>query len=316
MRKVVTGGAGFIGSNYLRNMVPENIDTEYVVLDSLTYAGRLSNIEPLIGRENFRFVHGDITDHALVESIIQSGDTVINFAAESHVDRSIESGHSFVLTNVLGTQVLLEASVRAGGVKFIQISTDEVYGSIASGSWNEEFPLSPNSPYSASKAAADLLCLSYFKTFNLDVRITRCSNNYGPYQYPEKLIPFFIKKLLSNQKVPLYGTGENIREWIHVDDHIQGIDLVDENGMPGEVYNLGSGEHLTNLQIAKFLLSSMSVSHDMIEFVEDRKGHDFRYSLDISKAKSLLNFQPTVNFENGLTETINWYRNNQDFLMA
>ena len=316
MRKVVTGGAGFIGSNYLRKMVPENIDTEYVVLDSLTYAGRLSNIEPLIGRENFRFVHGDITDHALVESIIQSGDTVINFAAESHVDRSIESGHSFVLTNVLGTQVLLEASVRAGGVKFIKISNDEVYGSISSRSWNEEFSLSPNSPYSASKAAADLLCLSYFKTFNLDVRITRCSNNYGPYQYPEKLIPFFIKKLLSNQKVPLYGTGENIREWIHVDDHIQGIDLVDENGMPGEVYNLGSGEHLTNLQIAKFLLSSMSVSHDMIEFVEDRKGHDFRYSLDISKAKSLLNFQPMVNFENGLTETINWYRNNQDFLMA
>ena len=312
MRKVVTGGAGFIGSNYLRKMVPENLDTEYVVLDSLTYAGRLSNIEPL----NFRFVRGDITDHALVESIIQTGDTIINFAAESHVDRSIESGHSFVLTNVLGTQVLLEAGVRARGVKFIQISTDEVYGSIANGSWNEEFPLSPNSPYSASKAAADLLCLSYFKTFNLDVRITRCSNNYGPYQYPEKLIPFFIKKLLSNQKVPLYGTGENIREWIHVDDHIQGIDLVDKKGMPGEVYNLGSGEHLTNLQIAKFLLSSMSVSHDMIEFVEDRKGHDFRYSLDISKAKSLLNFQPTVNFENGLTETINWYRNNQDFLMA
>ena len=316
MRKVVKGGAGFIGSNYLRKMVPENLDTEYVVLDSLTYAGRLSNIEPLIGRENFRFVRGDITDHALVESIIQTGDTIINFAAESHVDRSIESGHSFVLTNVLGTQVLLEAGVRARGVKFIQISTDEVYGSIANGSWNEEFPLSPNSPYSASKAAADLLCLSYFKTFNLDVRITRCSNNYGPYQYPEKLIPFFIKKLLSNQKVPLYGTGENIREWIHVDDHIQGIDLVDKKGMPGEVYNLGSGEHLTNLQIAKFLLSSMSVSHDMIEFVEDRKGHDFRYSLDISKAKSLLNFQPTVNFENGLTETINWYRNNQDFLMA
>lgn len=316
MRKVVTGGAGFIGSNYLRKMVPENLDTEYVVLDSLTYAGRLSNIEPLIDRENFKFVHGDITDLALVQSIIQSGDTVINFAAESHVDRSIESGHSFVLTNVLGAQVLLEASVRAGGVKFIQISTDEVYGSIASGSWNEEFPLSPNSPYSASKAAADLLCLSYFKTFNLDVRITRCSNNYGPYQYPEKLIPFFIKKLLSNQKVPLYGTGENIREWIHVDDHVQGIDLVDKNGMPGEVYNLGSGEHLTNLQIAEFLLSSMSVNHDMIEFVEDRKGHDFRYSLDISKAKALLNFQPMVNFEQGLTETIDWYRNNQDFLMA
>ena len=312
----MTGGAGFIGSNYLRKMVPQNLGTDYIVIDSLTYAGRLSNIESLIGLENFKFVHGDITDHALIDSIIRANDTVINFAAESHVDRSIESGHSFVLTNVLGTQVLLEASVKAGEVKFIQISTDEVYGSIYSGSWNEEFPLTPNSPYSASKAAADLLCLSYFKTFNLDVRITRCSNNYGPYQYPEKLIPFFIKKLLLNQKVPLYGTGENIREWIHVDDHVQGIDLVDKIGMPGEVYNLGSGEHLTNLQIAEYLLSNMSISHDMIEFVEDRKGHDFRYSLDISKAKSLLNFQPVVNFENGLTETINWYRNNQDFLMA
>ena len=316
MRKIVTGGAGFIGSNYLHHMALEDRDTEYVVVDSLTYAGRLSNIESLMAMKNMRFVHGDISDRELVSTLIQPGDTVINFAAESHVDRSIDSGYEFVLTNVVGTQVLLDASLKAGGVRFIQISTDEVYGSIESGSWDEEYPLKPNSPYSASKAAADLLCLSYFRTFDLDVRITRCSNNYGPRQYPEKLVPFFIKRLLAGQTVPLYGTGVNVREWIHVDDHIRGINLVEANGNPGEIYNLGSGEHFTNLDIAHQLIKNLALTEDRIVFVEDRKGHDLRYSLDISKAKSKLGFQPKVRFEAGLIETIEWYkRNPQAFII-
>ena len=315
MRKIVAGGAGFIGSNYLHHMVLEDRDTEYVVVDSLTYAGRLSNIESLMAMKNMRFVHGDISDRALISTLIKSGDTVVNFAAESHVDRSIDSGYEFVLTNVVGTQVLLDASLKAGGVKFIQISTDEVYGSIESGSWDEEYPLKPNSPYSASKAAADLLCLSYFRTFDLDVRITRCSNNYGPRQYPEKLIPFFIKRLLAGQTVPLYGTGVNVREWIHVDDHIRGINLVEANGNPGEIYNLGSGEHFTNLDIAHQLIKNLVLAEDRIVFVEDRKGHDLRYSLNISKAKSKLGFEPKVRFEAGLIETIEWYKRNPQALI-
>ena len=308
MRKIITGGAGFIGSNYLRQMVLEDTDTEYVVVDSLTYAGRLSNIKPLLAMSNVRFIHGDISDRSLVSSLIKSGDTVINFAAESHVDRSINSGYEFILTNVVGTQVLLDASLKAGGVKFLQISTDEVYGSIEEGSWDEEYPLKPNSPYSASKAAADLLCLSYFRTFDLDVRITRCSNNYGPNQYPEKLVPYFIKLLLAGQNVPLYGTGVNVREWIHVDDHIQGINLVEANGGPGEIYNFGSGEHFTNLDIAHQLVKYLDLPKNRIVFVEDRKGHDLRYSLNITKAKSKLGFEPKIRFEVGLMETIEWYK--------
>ena len=314
MRKIVTGGAGFIGSNYLKQMVLEDEDTEYIVVDALTYAGRISNIEPLMGLKNMKFVQGDISDKSLVSSLIKSGDTVINFAAESHVDRSIDSGYEFILTNVLGTQVLLDASLKAGGVKFVQISTDEVYGSIEEGSWDEEFPLRPNSPYSASKAAADLLCLSYFRTFDLDVRITRCSNNYGPNQYPEKLVPFFIKRLLAGQTVPLYGTGVNVREWIHVDDHIRGINLVEMNGDAGEIYNLGSGEHFTNLDIAHQLIKNLALPGNRIVFVEDRKGHDLRYSLNITKAKSKLGFEPKIKFESGLMETIEWYKRNPQAL--
>jgi dTDP-glucose 4,6-dehydratase len=310
MRKIVTGGAGFIGSNYLRQVVSEDKDTEYVIVDSLTYAGRITNIEPLLGMRNVSFVQGNIADRSLVSSIIKTGDTVLNFAAESHVDRSINSGYEFVFTNVIGTQVLLDACLKAGGVKFVQISTDEVYGSIEEGSWDEEFPLRPNSPYSASKAAADLLCLSYFHTFNLDVRITRCSNNYGPNQYPEKLVPFFIKRLLAGQTVPLYGTGANVREWIHVDDHIQGIKLVEVKGSPGEIYNLGSGEHFTNLEIAHLLIKNLELPENRIVFVEDRKGHDLRYSLNILKAKSKLGFEPKIRFERGLIETIEWYKRN------
>jgi dTDP-glucose 4,6-dehydratase len=314
MRKIVTGGAGFIGSNYLKQMVLEDKDTEHIVVDALTYAGRISNIEPLMALKNMKFVHGDIADKLLATSLIKSGDTVINFAAESHVDRSIDSGYEFILTNVVGTQVLLDASLKAGGVKFVQISTDEVYGSIEEGSWDEEYPLRPNSPYSASKAAADLLCLSYFRTFDLDVRITRCSNNYGPNQYPEKLVPFFIKRLLAGQTVPLYGTGVNVREWIHVDDHIRGINLVEMNGDPGEIYNLGSGEHFTNIDIAHQLINNLALPEDRIVFVEDRKGHDLRYSLNITKAKSKLGFEPKIKFQSGLMETIEWYKRNPQAL--
>lgn len=310
MRKLVTGGAGFIGSNYLRKYVIEEKDTEFVVVDALTYAGKLANIATLLERPNFSFHQGDIADKQFMQEFIKPGDTLINFAAESHVDRSIDSGYEFIKSNVLGTQVLLELSLRAGDVNFVQISTDEVYGSIEEGSWNENYPLKPNSPYSASKAAADLLCLSYFKTFGMDLKITRCSNNYGPYQYPEKLIPFFIKRLIAGQKVPIYGTGENIREWIHVDDHVEGIRLVEEKGKMGEVYNLGSGDHFTNLEIARLILDLFGHGPEMIEYVEDRKGHDLRYSLDISKSRNELGFHSKIDFSEGMLKTINWYKEN------
>lgn len=315
MRKIITGGAGFIGSNYLRKYVPEHQNVDFIVIDALTYAGKLSNLESLMELPNFTFIQGDITDRNLIKDSIESGDTVINFAAESHVDRSIDSSFEFIHTNVVGTQVLLESSLHAKNVKFIQISTDEVYGSIDVGSWDENFALQPNSPYSASKAAADLLCLSYFKTFGMDIRITRCSNNYGPYQYPEKLIPFFIKRLLAGSKVPVYGNGLNVREWIHVNDHIQGIDLVDQQGRAGEIYNLGSGNHLTNIEIANHILRLLGFDEEMIEFVEDRKGHDMRYSLDIGKAQRELGFVPTVDFLDGIEQTVNWYKENPKALM-
>lgn len=314
MRKLVTGGAGFIGSNYLRKYVIEEKDTEFVVVDALTYAGKLANIATLLELPNFSFHQGDIADKQFMQEFIKPGDTLINFAAESHVDRSIDSGYEFIKSNVLGTQVLLELSLRAGDINFVQISTDEVYGSIEEGSWNENYPLMPNSPYSASKAAADLLCLSYFKTFGMNLKITRCSNNYGPYQYPEKLIPFFIKRLIAGQKVPIYGTGENIREWIHVDDHVEGIRLVEEKGKMGEVYNLGSGDHFTNLEIARLILDLFGYGPEMIEYVEDRKGHDLRYSLDISKSRNELGFYSKIDFSEGMLETINWYKENPQAL--
>lgn len=314
MRKLVTGGAGFIGSNYLRKFVLEEKDTEFVVVDALTYAGKLSNLATLLELPNFSFHQGDIADPKFMQKIIKPGDTLINFAAESHVDRSIDSGYEFIKTNVLGTQVLLELSLRAGNINFVQISTDEVYGSIEEGSWDENYPLMPNSPYSASKASADLLCLSYFKTFGMNLKITRCSNNYGPYQYPEKLIPFFIKRLIAGQKVPIYGTGENIREWIHVNDHVDGIRLVEDKGRMGEVYNLGSGDHFTNLEIANLILDLFGCGEEMIEYVEDRKGHDLRYSLDTSKSRLELGFKAKVDFSAGILETINWYKDNPQAL--
>ena len=316
MRYIITGGAGFIGSNYLRLNVPKNPNNEYVVLDALTYAGRISNISQLISSPNFTFVEGKVQDRTLVASLLKQDDIVINFAAESHVDRSIKSGYDFALTNVLGTQVLLDASLQAGVKKFVQISTDEVYGSIENGSWDESFPLSPNSPYASSKAAADLIVLSYYKTHGMNVCITRCCNNYGPNQYPEKIIPFFVKNLLGGGTIPIYGTGKNIREWIHVEDHCAAIESVTEHGRSGEVYNIGTDKHITNLDLAEKILNALGLDKAKIEFVEDRKGHDLRYSLNSNKIHKTLSFEPKIDFDRGLTDTINWYKSNPEFLYA
>ena len=314
MRVLVTGGAGFIGSTLTELLLDESLISkpeEVWVLDALTYAGKLENLSECFANRNFHFAHGDINDLDLVSSIIEKCDVVINLAAETHVDRSISEPTKFVETNVNGTLNLLNAVRRKPSVKFVQVSTDEVYGSINDGFWNEETPLAPNSPYSASKAAADLLCLSYFKTYNLKVSVTRCSNNYGPRQFPEKLIPLAITKILKGEKVPIYGNGLNQREWIHVGDHAEAIWRVATNGKSGEVYNIGSGKELTNLEIVSRLANRLGRGDDVIEFVEDRLGHDFRYALNSKKIESELDFFPKINFEEGLIQTINWYKNNE-----
>jgi dTDP-glucose 4,6-dehydratase len=307
---LVTGGAGFIGSNFVERLISKGESVR--VLDKLTYAGNLKSIQGFIDQGQLDFFHGDICDPVVVREAMDSVDVVVNFAAESHVDRSIESSAEFVKTNVLGTENLLAHALMLKTKVFIQISTDEVYGSIDNGSWKEDSPLKPNSPYSASKAAADLLAISYYKTHGLDIRITRCCNNYGPRQLPEKLIPSFITKLMKNEKVPLYGDGRNIREWIHVDDHCRAIDLVVEEGKPGEVYNIGSGFELENLELANLLLKVFNLESSFIRKVEDRKGHDFRYSVDSLKIQNL-GFKSKQEFEKGLLETIDWYKNNTNF---
>lgn len=308
MHLLVTGGAGFIGSNFVNQIAREGSAwTSITVLDSLTYAASLENLRGLIENEKINFIHGNILDESLLNSVLKKIDVVINFAAESHVDNSITNPGIFVETNVLGTHKLLNAS-RVNRVQtFIQVSTDEVYGSIVSGSWTEESPLRPNSPYSASKASADLLCLAFFKTYGMDIRITRCSNNYGPRQYPEKLIPYFVSLLKMGKKVPLYGNGLNVRDWLHVDDHCQGILNVVTNGEPGEIYNIGGGQELTNLELVERLLLEMNLTNDYINYVDDRKGHDFRYSLDYTKAKESLGYSPQVDFSKGFSDTIAWY---------
>jgi dTDP-glucose 4,6-dehydratase len=307
---LVTGGAGFIGSNFVERLVSKGESVR--VLDKLTYAGNLKSIQRFIDQGQLDFFHGDICDPVVVREAMDSVDVVVNFAAESHVDRSIESSAEFVKTNVLGTENLLAHALMLKTKVFIQISTDEVYGSIDNGSWKEDSPLKPNSPYSASKAAADLLAISYYKTHGLDIRITRCCNNYGPRQLPEKLIPSFITKLMKNEKVPLYGDGRNIREWIHVDDHCRAIDLVVEEGKPGEVYNIGSGLELENLELANLLLKFFNLESTYISLVEDRKGHDFRYSVDSLKIQNL-GYKSKQEFEKRLLETIDWYKNNTNY---
>lgn len=317
MRVLVTGGAGFIGSHYVRQALsgayPTLADAEVVVLDKLTYAGNEANLEPVDKNPRYRFVKGDICDSALVSDLLRGIDLVVHFAAESHVDRSIAGSADFVLTNVLGTQTLLQGALEAGVGKFVHVSTDEVYGSIDEGSWTEDHALEPNSPYSASKASSDLLARSFFRTHGLPVCVTRCSNNYGPYQFPEKLIPLFVTNLLDGKKVPLYGDGLNVRDWLHVDDHCRGIQLVADGGRAGEIYNIGGGTELTNRGLTERLLTAVDAGWDSVEPVEDRKGHDRRYSVDITKISQELGYAPQVSFEDGLAETVAWYAGNRSW---
>ncbi|MEU1407747.1 dTDP-glucose 4,6-dehydratase [Streptomyces sp. NPDC005728] len=311
MNVLVTGAAGFIGSAYVRTLLADDSPDapRVTVLDKLTYAGTLANLP--VGRPRLDFVHGDICDAALVDKLMADADQVVHFAAESHVDRSIEGAGEFVLTNVVGTQTLLDAALRHGVGPFVHISTDEVYGSIEHGSWPEGHPLAPNSPYSASKASSDLLALACHRTHGLDVRVTRCSNNYGPRQFPEKVIPLFVTRLLDGLQVPLYGDGRNVRDWLHVEDHCRGIDLVRTQGRPGEVYHLGGGTELTNRELTGLLLEACGAGWDRVEHVPDRKGHDLRYSVDWSKAHDELGYRPRRDFTTGLAETVAWYRDNR-----
>ena len=312
MRILVTGGAGFIGSNFVRRIADGTLGgiSKITVLDKLTYAGTLTNLSE-VSVDSYEFIEGDICDSELVGKLVSENDFVVNFAAESHVDRSINGAKDFVVTNVLGTQTLLDA-VRKSDVKtFLQVSTDEVYGSIENGSWPETDPLLPNSPYAASKASADLICRSYFKTHGMDIRVTRCSNNYGRNQFPEKVIPLFVTNLINNKKVPVYGSGLNVRDWLHVDDHCRGIHLALTKGKAGEIYNIGGGSELNNLELTEKILEIMGKSQESIEYVEDRKGHDLRYSVDITKISNELGYAPQVDWEVGLKETINWYQENE-----
>jgi len=314
MRLLVTGAAGFIGSNFVRMIASGKIEgfSGVTVLDKLTYAGDKWNLLSAQDISNYSFVEGDICDIELVTSMLDDIDAVINFAAESHVDRSISGAADFVQTNIVGVQVLLDAiKTSRRKTRFLQVSTDEVYGSIESGSWTEDWPLLPNSPYSASKASGELLARSYNRTHGMDVVITRCSNNYGTHHFPEKLIPLFITNLLEGKKVPVYGTGENVRDWLHVDDHCRGIYQVLMNGRSGEVYNIGGGRELTNIEITSLILEAMGADESSIEYVEDRKGHDLRYSVDWTKINGELGYEPQVKFEDGLRETIQWYRDNE-----
>ena len=315
MKLLVTGGAGFIGSNFVRmaltDKFPDFNVEQLTVLDLLTYAGDEENLKPIASDKRYKFVKGDIRDLELAKKLMQDADQVVHFAAESHVDRSIEGGSEFVSTNVMGTQVLLDAAKSTNIKRFIHVSTDEVYGSISEGSWPEDHPLLPNSPYSASKAGSDLLVRAYNRTHKLDTVITRCSNNYGQYQFPEKVMPLFITNIIEGKKVPLYGNGLNVRDWLHVDDHCRGIALALTKGRAGEVYNIGGGTELTNVELTHKILQAMGVGEEFIQPVEDRKGHDLRYSVDISKINKELGYSPQVNFEKGLEQTINWYKNNE-----
>ena len=317
MRYLVTGGAGFIGSHYVRSVLTSGWTsadvTSVTVLDSLTYAGNRANLDPVAHDPRLRFVHGDICDADLVDGLIADADAVVHFAAESHVDRSIDGARVFVHTNVIGTQTLLEAALRHRTGRFVHVSTDEVYGSIDEGSWTEDAPVAPNSPYSASKASSDLIALAYARTHGLDIVVTRCSNNYGPYQFPEKVIPLFVTNLLDGFNVPLYGDGENVRDWLHVDDHCRGIDLVLHGGRPAEVYNIGGGTELSNKELTALLLDACGADWSRVDRVADRKGHDRRYSVDITRIQEELGYEPKTEFATGLADAVDWYRTKRDW---
>jgi dTDP-glucose 4,6-dehydratase len=318
MRVLVTGAAGFVGSHYVRTLLdngyPDVRNATVTVVDKLTYAGNLANLPT--GHPRLSFVRGDVCDSSLLLDLLPGHDAVVQFAAESYVDRSLHYAAEFVRTNVGGTQNLLEASLRSGVERFVLVSTDEVYGSIAEGAWTEMSPLQPNSPYSAAKAGADLVARAYWRTHGMHVSITRCSNNYGPHQHPEKLIPLFITNLLEGRQVPLYGTGRNVREWTHVDDHCRAVNLVLARGGAGEIYNIGGGAARTNLDVTERLLALCGADRSMIRRVEDRKGHDLRYALDDTKIRETLGYTPRIGFEEGLAGTVAWYRDNPQWWKA
>lgn len=322
---LVTGGAGFIGCNFIRYMFAKyNQQIKIINLDKLTYAGNLANLRDVETNENYNFVKGDICDSKLVNTIFKEyhPDYVVNFAAESHVDRSIEEPSIFIKTNVLGTQVLLNAALANGIKKFLHVSTDEVYGSLGKeGYFTEETPLNAHSPYSASKAAADMIVKAYYDTYSLPVNITRCSNNYGPYQFPEKLIPLMINNCLHKKSLPVYGNGKNIRDWLYVEDHCRAIDLIISKAKSGKIYNIGGNNEMRNIDIVKIIISTLrkftkddAISEDLITYVEDRKGHDWRYAIDSSLLKKELNWQPNIKFKDGIELTINWYLDNLDWM--
>ncbi|WP_406728644.1 dTDP-glucose 4,6-dehydratase [Streptomyces sp. GD-15H] len=317
MRILVTGGAGFIGSRYVRGILggeyPGAENAQVTVLDAFTYAGRPENFGSYRGDPRLRVIRGRVEDPEAADLAVRGQDAVVHFAAESHVDRSIADGAAFVRTNVQGTQTLVEAALRHGVGVFVHVSTDETYGSLATGRADENHPLRPNSPYAASKAAGDLVALACHRTHGLDVRVTRCTNNYGPYQFPEKIVPLFATRLLEGRKVPLYGDGLNIRDWLHVDDHCRGVQLVLERGRAGEIYNIGGGVELTNRALTERLLALFGEGPDRIEYVADRKGHDRRYALDWSKIREELGYRPRWNLADGLAATTRWYARNHDW---
>ena len=320
MRFLITGGAGFIGSNYLHYVVNKYPNDYFVCLDALTYAGNYNNIKDLEKEENFKFVHGDITDREFIDRLFEEEkfDIVINFAAESHVDNSIKNPGIFLTTNILGTQVLMDASRKYNIKRYHQVSTDEVYGDLPLDRpdllFTETTPIHTSSPYSSSKAGADLLVLAYYRTYGLPVTISRCSNNYGPYQFPEKLIPVVISKALNDEPIPVYGKGENVRDWIHVIDHNIGVDLIVREGRVGEVYNLGGHSERTNLEVVKTILKQMNKPESLITYVTDRPGHDLRYAIDSSKVEKELGWKRTYNFSDGIKETVDWYLNNEEWI--
>lgn len=317
MKLLVTGGAGFIGSHYVRSVLGDawggSLPTSVTVLDKLTYAGNLANLDEVRDHPRLHFVEGDILDRPLVDGLMVDADVVVHFAAESHVDRSILGAAAFVMTNVVGTQTLIESAVQVGVDKFVHVSTDEVYGTISEGSWDEAQPVKPNSPYSASKASSDLLVRAYQRTHGLPACITRCSNNYGPYQFPEKVIPLFVTNLMDGLNVPLYGEGANVRDWLHVDDHCRAIHLVVDRGRPGETYNIGGGTELTNKELTGLLLDACGADWDRVDHVADRLGHDLRYSVDISKIREELGYEPAVDFKAGLAQTVQWYADHREW---